>query len=162
VDVDIRYTRPDSADLVARLLAPTRLVLVASPAYIAARTAPVSAADLEAHEAILYEAPPQNERWEFRDAAGAVEAVTPKGRMRVNDGAVLRAALLAGIGVGMMPASEVDEDLAAGSLVQLLPHLEVVGPQPGSEGIFAVYQKSPYQTGKLRSFLAFLPEVFAT
>jgi DNA-binding transcriptional LysR family regulator len=82
--------------------------------------------------------------------------------MRVNDGTVLRAAILAGIGIGMMPASEVDEELAAGALVPLLPHLEVVGPRPGGEGLFAVYQRSSYQTGKLRSFLAFLPEVFAT
>jgi DNA-binding transcriptional LysR family regulator len=90
-----------------------------------------------------------------------VETVAPQGRMRVNDGAVLRAAILAGIGIGLMPVAEVDEELACGALVQLLPHLKLVGPRPGSEGIFAVYQKSAYQTGKLRSFLAFLPGVFA-
>jgi len=50
---------------------------------------------------------------------------------------------------------------AAGRLVQLLPQLQIVHPAVGGEGIFAIYQKSDYQPGKLRSFLAFLSSVLA-
>lgn len=159
IDVDIRYTRPDSPDLVAKLLAPSRLVLVASPAY-AAGPLPEAAAGLAAYEAIMFEPNLGATPWQFLGADGRMQSFEPRGRVRVNDGTVLRSSILAGLGIGMMPFREVDEELATGKLIQLLPHLEIAHPLIGAEGIFAVYQRSSYQPGKLRSFLAFLPEVF--
>jgi DNA-binding transcriptional LysR family regulator len=161
IDVDIRYTRPDSTDLVAKLLAPSQLVLIASADYVSSRLLPENAEALGAYEVILYEPEMGAMPWQFVGTGGEVQSYEPQGRMRVNDGTVLRSAILAGLGIGMMPLHEVDEELAAGTLVQLLPHHQILHPRIGAEGIFAVYQKSAYQPGKLRSFLSFLPEVFA-
>ena len=161
IDVDIRYTRPDSTDLIAKLLAPSRLVLVAAPSYAAVHGVPESVEALRNHQAIRFDPVEMNASWEFRDADGVIKAIAPGGRVRVNDGTVLRSAILAGLGIGMMPLQEVEDDIASGLLVAVLPHVQVVRPIPGGEGIFAVYHKVPYQTGKLRSFLAFLPDVFA-
>ncbi|WP_375195215.1 LysR family transcriptional regulator [Sphingobium sp.] len=161
IDVDIRYTRPDRTDLVARLLAPSRLALVASPALFETRRLPAKAEDLAAFEAILYDPEMAGGQWKFMDAEGQIQSFEPSGRLRVNDGQALRSAILTGLGVAMMPYHEVDDEIAAGKLVEILPELKIVHPVIGGEGIFAVYQKSHYQPGKLRSFLAFLPGVFA-
>lgn len=160
IDVDIRYTRPDSSDLVARLLAPSQLVLVAAPAYLEAYGTPIAPDDLHNHQAILYRPLSASERWEFAGEGTSVR-ITPQGRLRVNDGTILRSALLAGVGIGMMPLQEVDRELASGALIRLLPGFAIKRPQVGSDGLFAVYQKSAYQTGKLRSFLSFISDVFA-
>lgn len=160
IDVDIRYTRPDSSDLVARLLAPSQLVLVGAPAYLEVHGTPITPNDLHDHQAILYQPLPASERWEFADN-GASVTIIPQGRLRVNDGTILRSALLAGVGIGMMPLQEVDRELASGALIRLLPGFAIKRPQIGGDGLFAVYQKSAYQTGKLRSFLSFISDVFA-
>lgn len=164
IDVDIRYTRPDSPDLVARLLAPSRLVLVASPALLSATGGmmPKTVEDLGAFGAILYEAPMGSTAWQLVGPDGTMQVHEPRGRLRVNDGTVLRSAILAGLGIAMMPHHEIGDELASGVLVQILPQFRVVQPVIGGDGIFAVYQKTNYQPGKLRSFLAFLPSVFAS
>jgi DNA-binding transcriptional LysR family regulator len=162
IDVDIRYTRPDSADLVAKLLAPSRLVLVASAAAIDAKGMPLpqNVEQVAAFDAILFDTVENRAPWQFVGPDGRVQSCQPKGRLRVNDGAVLRSAILAGLGIGMMPYHEIDRELASGQLVQLLPDCQIIYPVAGGDGIFAVYQKSRYQPGKLLSFLAFLSSVF--
>lgn len=161
IDVDIRYSRPDRHDLVARLLAQSGLVVVASPAFCAAHGTPLEVQDLTRFEAVLYEPVDGETVWRFADRDGRLSELTPQGRLRVNDGILLRRAILAGIGLGIMPLREVDHELASGELVRLLPDQRVILPEVGGEGIFAVYQRARFQTGKVRSFLAFLTSLFA-
>lgn len=160
IDVDIRYTRPDRSDLVARLLAPTRLVLVAAPAYLSKQAQPKTPEDLAGHQVILPVSHPTYATWTFSDANGGLHETRVEARFRVDDGIGMRGAIRAGIGIGMMPLEEVDLDLASGVLVHVLDGYAITAPRVGSEGLFAVYQKTRYQTGKLRSFLAFLDQAF--
>lgn len=161
IDVDIRYTRPNRTDLIARLLAPASLVLVASPAYLAVHGTPLTPADLRDHDIILYQPITEQTNWSLRDRDGRTTDITPKGRLRVNDGFALGRAAVAGIGIGLLPLKEAEREILSGRLVRLLPDHPVVQPTIGGDGIFAVYQRVPYQTGKLRVFLAFLQTVFA-
>jgi DNA-binding transcriptional LysR family regulator len=161
LDVDIRYTCPDSSDLVAKLLAPSRLILVASPVYLAKHGVPRSVVDLENHETILYEPMPPPTLWELSDPHGVVHRIRPRAKFRTDNGMAMQCAILAGIGIGMMPKREVDPELASGALVRVLPEHDVVSPLTHGEGIYAVYQRSRYQPGKLRCFLSFLVEIFA-
>ena len=160
VDIDIRYTRPDRTDLVARLLAPSKLILAASPAYLARCGTPGNVADLTKHEVIRYATDPDSERWILETRDGTQHDIVPVGRVRVNDGILLRAALRAGLGLAMMPHAEIQAELASGEFVHVLPETDVTVPRIGGEGIFAVYQRSPFPTGKVRAFLAFLDAVF--
>lgn len=161
IDVDIRFDLPDSGDLVAKRIGPiTQLVLLASPGYLARRRAPLAVGDLAEHEAILFGANSGEAVWEFVAPDGAIERVAPSGQLRVDDGGMNRSALLAGVGIGIMPLEEIQRELSEGRLIRLLPDQKIISPRPGNEGIFAVYQRSAYQTGKLRTFLAFLETTF--
>ena len=160
IDVDIRYTRPDRTDLIARLLAPSKLVLVASPAYLARHGTPTAIKDLAREEVIRFAGGPGETNWILCDAEGARHEFSAAGRLRLNEGIILREAIRSGIGMGMMPLAEIRAELRSGELVHILPDVQVISPQTGGEGLFAVYQRSPYPTGKVRSFLAFLESVF--
>lgn len=161
IDVDIRFDLPDSGELVARRLGPmTQLVLLASPAYLAKRPAPSVVNDLSDHSAILYGSKSEKTVWEFAGPDGTTARVMPSGQLSVNDGGMNRSALLTGVGIGIMPLEEIEREIADGSLIRLLPNHKIIQPRTGNEGIFAVYQRSAYQTGKLRSFLMFLEATF--
>ena len=119
LDVAIRVGALPASGLIVRALPPKRLLLCASPAYLAARGVPRVAAELTAHECLDFflEGP---HLWRFSGPQGDT-TVAVKGRLRINNGQALRVAALEGVGIIMPPASVVADDIAAGRLIQLLP-----------------------------------------
>lgn len=130
-------TLPDSR-LVARRLAPVRLVAVASPAYLARRGAPERPEDLAAHDCLAYSAAGDGgDTWRFRAGRGVV-AVRPHGRFRADNGEAVVAAALEGLGVAVLPTFLAGEPLRSGALLPLLAafpvpehNLHVVRPPGG-------------------------------
>jgi DNA-binding transcriptional LysR family regulator len=117
-DAAIRLTRPADSTLVARKLAPDRLVAVAAPAYLSRAGTPRTPADLPHHNCLRSAHIPLSGEWGFR----GVGAGRPGGgNLIVGDAAVLREAALAGLGLALLPASLVARELAAGTLVAVLP-----------------------------------------
>jgi len=91
-------------------------VLVAAPAYLSGHGEPAGVADLAGHECLTY-------GYAARSAPWAVDGreLRVSGFLRANTSeAVLRAAR-AGLGIGLLPRIQVEEDLARGLLVELLP-----------------------------------------
>ncbi|WXH27177.1 HTH-type transcriptional regulator DmlR [Myxococcus stipitatus] len=72
-----------------------------------------------------------------------------------NNGAMLRTAILKGLGIGLMPWFIVGEDVKAGHLVPLLTEYE-----PLEVGIYAVYPQNRQPAAKVRSFVDFLATRF--
>lgn len=119
LDVAIRVEPLPDSSLIARALPPKQLLLCASPAYLAARGTPQTAADLAAHDCLdFFIAGPHI--WRFSGPDGDV-AIAIKGRLRINNGQALRIAALQGVGIIMPPAPVVAEDIRADRLVRLLP-----------------------------------------
>ncbi len=109
---------PDSS-LIARRLRPMSLHVVASPAYLARRGRPTHPLHLAEHACLGYAYQQTPDLWRFtRD--GEEAAIRPSGPLRVTNGDALTPALLAGLGIAMLPAFIVDEDLAAGRLEAIL------------------------------------------
>jgi DNA-binding transcriptional LysR family regulator len=109
---------PDSS-LIARRLRPMELHLAASPAYLARRGRPTHPLHLAEHACLGYAYQQTPDLWRF--TKGGEEAVVrPAGPLRVTNGDALTPALLAGLGIAMLPAFIVDEDLAAGRLEAIL------------------------------------------
>lgn len=106
---------PDSS-LVARRIAPVRVYVVASPAYIEKHGAPETIEQLAEHEALLQSAA----AWHLTDR-GKVVSVQPRGRFRADNGLALTAAALAGLGIALLPDFLVDPHVNTGALVALLP-----------------------------------------
>ena len=154
-DVVLRYgEQPDSA-LVGRRICAFPQLLCASPAYLAERGTPTRPEELAGHECLRNLTSMRDSRWRFDGPDGPV-TVEVRGRLSANSTVLLREALLAGYGIGIMPDYTVAREIAAGAVRTLLPGWRLP-PQP----LHAVYPPERPLTAKVRLFVDFLVTRFA-
>jgi DNA-binding transcriptional LysR family regulator len=137
------------SSLVARRLLPTQGICVASPGYLAERGTPSDPDDLAEHCLLTGSRP----RWPLRDG-GSVKVT---GRLAANDLTILRTAALAGLGIAYLPHLYVRNDLAAGTLVQVLA--DDAGTD--GDGFSLVFPHHRYLQAKVRAFVDFTVDYFA-
>ncbi|CAG9273639.1 LysR family transcriptional regulator [Paraburkholderia unamae] len=120
-DVAFRIGALADSQLVARPLAPYRLVPCAAPAYLAAFGTPTHPRELAQHVCLDYafESFPAPYAWAFMDGATKIE-VEPRSQLRCNDGRALIAAAEAGLGIVLAGEPNVAQSVAAGRLVPIL------------------------------------------
>ncbi|MCM2474074.1 LysR family transcriptional regulator [Rhizobium sp. CG5] len=147
---DIAFRIGDLADsrLIARGLAPYRMMICATPDYLAASGTPSHPRDLSGHDAVGF-APAARAPWRLSRQEEVVE-VTPKIPITVNTGQAVRTAALAGLGVILQPAILLAADVQAGRLVQLFPDWQL-RERPMS----LIYHRDRRMTPRLRSIIAF-------
>jgi DNA-binding transcriptional LysR family regulator len=155
-DLAIRIGESPTQNLIARRLGETRLVACAAPIYLRERGAPETPADLARHACLTYEYLPLRNTWRFRDQAGSEHAVRVAGPVHANNGEMLVAAAVEGIGIAMEPDFIVAGQLAAGRLVRILADYA-----PAPTNIYAVYPSRRHLSAKVRAFVDFLAERFA-
>jgi DNA-binding transcriptional LysR family regulator len=153
-DLAIRIGRLSSSTLVSRRLAITRMVLCAAPNYLATHGTPIHPHDLAGHEILAYSYWSDKDEWRFDGPEGAV-SVRTQPCLSSNSGDTCWAAALAGQGVILQPSFLVDTDLAAGTLVELMPEYRAV-----DLGLYAVYPTRKHVPAKVRALLDFLGERF--
>jgi DNA-binding transcriptional LysR family regulator len=151
-DVAIRVGALLDNRLTARRLTVLQPVLVAAPAYLARCGQPAERADLAEHACLRYLTPAGPFPWTWADGSSLV----PDGPFDTNDGIVLRQAALAGAGIAQLARIAVADDLAAGRLDIVLPHL----PMPGLE-VHALHAYGRQAPQRVRLFIAFLQQQFA-
>jgi DNA-binding transcriptional LysR family regulator len=118
---------------------------VASPAYLAARGRPATPDELEGHSLILGMDGAAPERaWPL--LAGGSVRVT--GAMVTNDVGLRRSAARDGFGIALAPIPSVRDDLQAGTLEMVLPH--VVGVEAW---LSVVYPERAFVQPKVRAFV---------
>lgn len=121
-DAGIRYGRRIERDMLrVRASAESRLVAVASPAYLAAHPAPRVPEDLQDHACIRFRVGGQQEimPWEFERNKKRVQ-MQVNGPLVVNDADLMIKAARDGIGIGYMVEAYMAEDIRAGRLVPML------------------------------------------
>lgn len=155
-DVAVRIGRLPDSSLIARRLAPVRRLLVASPDYVAAHGAPQRPEDLRDHACLLYSYLLRGDTWPLTGPDGRTVEVLVTGRLRANNGDVLRSALLGGMGVAYTPSFLVGADLAEGRLVRVLPQWEDT-----TAAVYAVHPHARLLAPKVRAFVDFLADRFA-
>jgi len=154
VDLAVRIARLESSSLVSRKLSSTRLVLCASPKYLKKHGRPRHPADLARHAVIAYSLLSVGDDWQFTGPEGLVQ-VRVEPRMRTNSGDTCRAAALGHEGIVLEPSFMVADDIAAGTLVQLLPEYRSL-----ELGIYAVYPSRKFVAPKVRALIDYLAESF--
>ncbi len=154
-DLAIRIATLPSCTLISKRLASTRMVLCASPQYLEAHGVPRHPADLAGHAVISYSYWSTKDEWHFDGAQGRVSVRTTP-CIHTNNGDTCRAAALAHQGVILQPTFLVGEDLAAGTLVELMPEFRSI-----ELGIYAVYPTRKHVSPKVRVLIEFLAERFA-
>ncbi len=155
-DLAVRIGKLDDSSLVARRLAPMRMVICASPAYLAQRGYPQTPDDLRHHECLLYNSGrlPRDE-WRFIRADGSQWVMPITGRLCTNNGDALRAAALRNLGLVSLPTFIVGGDLQSGTLVSVLADWVDQG-----SALHAVYPHSRHLSPKVRAFVDFMAERF--
>jgi DNA-binding transcriptional LysR family regulator len=154
-DVAVRITNLGSSQLVSRRLATTRIVLCASPAYLAAHGAPSHPHELAAHQVISYAYWTGGDDWRFDGPEGEAR-VRVRPRIHTNSGDTCRLAALHGQGVILQPDFLVGDDLRRGDLIELLPDWRSI-----ELGIHALYASRKHLPMKTRRLVDFLVEAFA-
>ena len=156
-DLAIRIGNLSDSSLIARRIAPCRIVVCAAPSYLEARGIPPTVSSLSAHNCLGYTLSQRTpvDRWTF-GARGEV-SVRVSGNLRANNGDALLAGALAGQGIIHQPSFIVADDLRAGRLVALtLDH-----PNVELGGIYAVYLPDRHPPAKVRAFIDFIAVRFA-
>src|SRR5258706_188242 len=119
-DAAIRIAVLPDSSLVAQRLCEMPRYLVGSPAYLNKHGRPRHPLHLAQHRCIGYSYTMTAEAWHFTKEEKSA-AVRPSGPLRVNNGDAMMPALIAGIGVGILPEFILRDALAAGRLEILLP-----------------------------------------
>jgi DNA-binding transcriptional LysR family regulator len=150
-DVAIRIGPLDDSSLVGVTLAQNHRVIVASPAYLAARGTPQSPQALGEHNCLTFGNTGNQPRGWLLQVDGAPTPVRVSGTMECNDGAVLHDWALAGLGLAWRSMWEVSEDIAAGRLVTVLDAF--AAPANTIHALFPQRRRLPL---RVRMFIDFL------
>jgi DNA-binding transcriptional LysR family regulator len=136
-DLGLRIAALADSSLRARRICQVRRFLVGTPGYVARHGEPAHPADLLSHACFGYTYLATGESWRFLNPAGEAFSLRPSGQLRANNGEALLPAVLAGLGVAVLPEFMLCDLLRAGRLKPLMPDwslppvaLNVVSP-PG-------------------------------
>ncbi|MER9559672.1 LysR family transcriptional regulator [Mesorhizobium sp. M0323] len=147
-DIAFRIGELPDSRLIARRLAPYRMMICAAPDYLARRGNPDHPSDLANHDAIGF-TPAARSPWKLTKGDDTVE-VSPRMPITVNSGQAVRMTARAGLGLIMQPSILLSSDIQAGLLVQLFPdwHLR-------ERSMSLVYHRDRRMTPRLRSVISF-------
>lgn len=151
-DAGVRLSESIEPDLVAvRLTPPFRLVVAGSPAYFArcGRGKPRRPRDLLEHECVGYRMASTGAlyAWEF-ERKGREQAISVRGRFVCNDGPLMVAAGLRGVGLLYVHEQAIAEHVARGELELVLEEYAVTLP-----GFFLYLPKRGQLQPKVRVFI---------
>jgi DNA-binding transcriptional LysR family regulator len=151
-DVAIRTGQLADSSLIARRLAADPHVVVASPDYIGQHGKPATPGDLQGRDCLILA---DEQVWAFVGNGQPFEARV-SGRLRSDNGELLRHACIEGMGILKISRARVADALEDGRLVPILESFEA----GGEAAIWAVYPSPRHLLPKLRVFLDFLSEWF--
>jgi DNA-binding transcriptional LysR family regulator len=154
-DLGIRVSFSPTPNLVARKLAANRSVLCASPAYLERHGMPRRIEDLRTHECVLFPALAPKGVWTLQRNRRKY-SVQVAGALETDDMDAVRAAVAAGLGIGVLPAYMVGDALQRGQLVPLLREFQVA-PQ---SAIYLVYLPNRTLSSRVRVLIEFLAKLF--
>jgi len=96
--------------------------------------------------------PAEGSTWRLHDPRGKAESVQVKGPLQVNNPDAVRDALVAGLGIGLVPVfATAPTSLGRGPLERVLPRWEAAPAQ-----LSLVYPSSRYLSPKVRAFVDFM------
>ena len=152
-DLALRNYAIADSSLRARRLADDHRILCASPAYLERHGTPKTPGDLIHHQLLVFNQGTSRTLIGEGDLPpGEFPPAHTRHRIVCDDGASMRVATAAGVGIAMNSYWSVARDLKQGSLVRVLPGYEI----DDQSAIWLVYPKSNVLTAKVRSFIDFL------
>ncbi|APR79173.1 Transcriptional regulator, LysR family protein [Minicystis rosea] len=119
VEVAFRMGKQANSELLARRIGASRRMVVASAAYLEKHGVPLQPQDLRVHPALVFSLREGGEQLTFT-RRGQTQSVVVRARMRVNALEGLRAAIVAGLGIGIVTEWVLGSELADGRVEEVL------------------------------------------
>jgi len=154
-DLAIRIGRLPDSGLVARRIAPCRMIVCASPGYLQRHGTPRTPDDLRRAQRLAFSEAVSAGDWTLIDRNDRAHVIDGPCRMSANNTQMLLAAALAGAGVTYGPSFVFGEHVARGELVALLPDYRA-----SDLTIQAVYPSARHVPLKVRRFIDHLIQAF--
>ena len=156
-DVVLRFGLPIDEGMVARKLSVIPKILCAAPSYLARYPAPSCPKDLVSHNCLCLQRRHQLlDEWSFIKNDHK-EAVKVSGTLASTNGEVLRRWALSGEGISYEASWDIEEDLAAGRLIELLAEY-----QHSNLELYVVYAPGSPVPPRVRIFVDYIITVFKT
>lgn len=165
IDVAVRIGELPDSSLVARRVGHSVRETLAHRSYLRelpkGLKAPTHPNDLLQHNCIVYTGTGTQGSWNFAAGAGANEPVGTEyrlaiaGNLQTDSSEVVRAAILAGMGVCYTPTWLFEEEIARGDVVKLLPDWSILSP------IHLVSPQERRHSAKVRAFMDHVAASFA-
>lgn len=156
IDLALRAGTLTDSSLIARKVGTSCMRIFAAKGYIARAGAPKKLADLKSHPLVLFRTRQGQADMTFAGPKGA-ETISLTALIGTNDFSFARKAILAGAGIGILPAVLCRNEIESGELEQVLPRYSVPG------GAFhIVYPSGRYVPQRVALFRDFLLKELAT
>ncbi|RQN38199.1 LysR family transcriptional regulator [Paraburkholderia tropica] len=155
IDVAIRIGRLDDPGVVTRRIAPCRMLMCASPAYLDRYGAPRTPQDLRKAQRLCFSEAVSAGDWTVFDSKDRAHVIDGPCRLAANNTQMLLSAALAGAGIAYGPTFVFGEHLRAGRLIQVLPTYRTT-----ELIIQAVYPSARSIPLKVRRFVDYLATAF--
>jgi DNA-binding transcriptional LysR family regulator len=155
IDLAIRFSSSplEAADIVARPIGRGRMVLAASPSFIATHGEPASPADLHRFPALAQGSLETVRPWIFTSETGESIVHDPQPRFVTDNFIALLHAVLRGTGIVQLPLEACRDALRTGELRELLAKFA-----PPCSTLYAVYPSRRGMTSAVRTLIAYLEE----
>jgi DNA-binding transcriptional LysR family regulator len=134
IDLTVRLGELQDSGLIARRIGTSQRWLVAHRSYLrhppGGSKAPRAPDDLARYNCIVYTELPWRNAWTLTAGAGAraprgsTHVIRVEGNLQTNSSEVIRAAVLAGMGIGFAPTWLFEAELASGEVQHVLPDWE--------------------------------------
>lgn len=158
-DLALRNFAAEDSSLNGRRLANDTRVLCASPEYLERKGTPKTPEALSNHQLLLFQhANPR--KLTAHDGNQEYRFPPDKSQPRIicDDGASMRLAAMAGVGICMSSVWNIHQELEEGLLKRVLPEYRI----EDNSAVWLVYPKSNVLTAKVRVFIDFLVEKIGT
>tara|TARA_R110002124_G_scaffold92868_4_gene235877 strand:+ start:26001 stop:26918 length:918 start_codon:yes stop_codon:yes gene_type:complete len=155
VDVAIRFSEQiDDSSVVSRKLATNRRVYVAAPSYVAEHGLPRTPDEVANHNCLRISTVEAWNTWTFDNGAD-LQRLPIKGNFEANSADAIYYAVLAGVGIARLSTYLVNDALAQGRLVRVLPDYA-----DETSDILAIYSNKRNLSPNVRAFIDYFAEKF--
>jgi DNA-binding transcriptional LysR family regulator len=151
-DAALRIAALPDSSLIAKRLCAVKPHLVAAPSYLAQHGTPRHPLQLAEHSCLGYAYQQTPGTWRFTNTSGEVASVRISGRLGLNNGDAMLPALIAGLGLGVLPDFILRDALRDGSLKIVLA--DWLLPQSALHWVTPPGGPKPKRVEVLASFLA--------
>jgi DNA-binding transcriptional LysR family regulator len=149
-DVGVSINSMKDTGLISTKIGEVTWGACATEAYLSTHDLIRTPKDFTKHTCLVHRSHAPESIWRFTGAEGKIE-IPVKGPLFTNSFLVLRAAVLAHVGIAMFPLYSVAEELRSGALIRVLPTYECV-----TRPVFLVYPQVSHLPKRTRVFIDFL------